>query len=395
MPTLHKSLFFKHFTIIPSLPPLALSLCLTHCSAPSYTHRATEPTFTSLGTTASLQDTTPFREDLSREDHRLRAGVPPAAAALHDAVEQIVTELGQACTPSNPDGDGLHWSVSCATTALFAPGSASSPHDVTQRWRAVGRIVGDLLRRQLPGAQRLRIAVSGFADHIQFASPTANTRCEPLARAFNSVFSTPTDDASRNRELSFCRAATMAREITCATNPNGCTGTAITHPAGLSVGVFGGGTTALDRTPEQFHTRIETPTGTLSCACHAISPGLLGPSWPSQHGRPWAITECPAQNHEHPVLFDCADARRVELDLWLDVTAATQAPNDCSLSGSNPDALTLACLQQSVGMGSHQSALRPPAAAQRIDRCATAPNPLGWFTGRVGDHPPCAAEVGH
>ncbi|MEZ4405639.1 MAG: hypothetical protein R3A52_03950 [Polyangiales bacterium] len=374
--------------------PLALALVLVACSAPTYSRAPSPPAYSALPSAPSLGDTGPYRDALSREDQRLRAGAPPAAAALHDAVEQIVSELGQACTPSNPGGDGLHWSISCATQTLFAPGSSSASPEVVQRWRAVGRIVGDLLRRQLPGAQRLRVAVSGFADHIQFASPASATACDPLKRAFGADYPAPADDAARNRELSFCRAANMAREIACATLPTGCQGNAVSHAPGLSVGVFGGGTTALDAAPSRFSTRVETPSGTLSCACHPIAPGTLGPSWASQHGRPWNITECPAPVADAPVLFDCADARRVELDLWLDVTAAQREPNRCDIAASDPDARALACLQQAVGASSHQAALQAPTPGAREDRCAAAPNPLGWYAGRAGDAPPCAAEVG-
>jgi hypothetical protein len=368
---------------------------LAACSAPSYTHTPSSPTYRALSSPAGLRDTARFRARLDAEDHRVRAGAPPAAAALHDAVEQIVAELGQACTPRNPGGDGLHWTVACSTETLFAPGrSAPKQTDVTEQWRAVGRIVGELSRRTMQGAPRLRLAVSGFADHIEFANTSA-ALCGDLTTFWGVSFTPPTDEAAFNRSLSFCRAAMMAREIGCAAVNGPCTDHAQIERASLSVGVFGGGTTRLDAAPARFHTHIAGAAGELECPCHTIPTALLGPSWLSSH-RNAPVDACPAEPPagEAPVLFDCDGARRVELDLWLEVTPGARAPNECTLTASDPDARSLTCLQDAVGGAAHQNTLRAPEVRPPVDRCTDAHPTDGWLEARTGARAPCVAELG-
>ncbi|MFO0645517.1 MAG: hypothetical protein U0326_04715 [Polyangiales bacterium] len=373
---------------------LLASLFAVACSAPSFSHPPSAPAYRPLSSPDTLRDSARFRARLDAEDHRLRAGAPPAAAALHDAVEQIVAELGQACTPRNPGGDGLHWTVACSTETLFAPGrSAPNNTAVIEHWRAVGRIVGDLSRRRMQGDPRLRLAVSGFADHIEFANHAA-ALCDDLTRFWGVTFAAPADEAAFNRSLSFCRAASMAREIACATVPGPCADHGSIDRTSLSVGVFGGGTARLDRDPSRFHTHLAGPAGEMECACHPIPPATLGPSWASSH-RGTPVEACPAvaAPDAPPALFDCDSARRVELDLWLEVTPGAAPSTDCALTSRDPDARSLVCLQEAVVGASHQNALRAPEVRAPVDRCANATHPDGWLEARTGPRPPCVAEL--
>lgn len=374
--------------------PLALLAALAACSAPTFSAAPASPAYAPMPALQSLRDTSRQRSRLESEDRRLRAGAPPAATALHDAVEQIVGELGEACAPRNPGGDGFHWTIGCATETLFAPGiSTPSNPEVAERWRAVGRILGNLLRRPMPGSPRLRLAVSGFADHIRFANPAA-ARCDELTTFWNATYPAPADEASLNRALSFCRAATMAREIACAMTGGPCTRDQIERSAGLSVGVFGGGTTRLDAAPTRFRTRLGSAPAAIECACHAVSPTLFGSRWTTLHG-PSAPAACPAEtpSGEAPALFDCDGARRVELDLWLEVTPGATPANQCAVSSSEPDARALACLQDAVGAAAHQHDLRPPVVRPAAPRCADPRPPEGWFEAHAGARPPCVAEL--
>ncbi len=377
---------------------LLVSAFAVACSAPSYTHAPSSPTYRSLRAPPTLNDTARQRERLVAEDRRLRAGTPRAAALLHDAVEQIVAELGQACTPRNPGGDGLHWTVACTTETLFDVGR-STPRvtegtSVTDKWHAVGRIVGDLSRRSpsLPGAPRLRLAVSGFADHIQIANASVG-QCAPLTAFWGVAASTATDQASINRALSFCRAANMAREIACSAVNGPCADRATIERSGLAVAVIGGGTARLDGPDSHFVTHLAGPTGPLECPCHRIAPDGFGPSWAATHHD--AVDACPAEAAPPapPALFDCDGARRVELDLWLEVAAGNDPNNACQTAATDPDSRALVCLQDAVSTTSHEHAQRPPAVQPFVDRCTGARTPEGWIEARVGTHAPCVAEL--
>lgn len=374
----------------------ALVLALTAaCASPTFAHPPEGPALHALRAPPSLGDTTRYRAALETEDRTLRAGATSASVALHDAVEQIVGELGQACTPRNPEGDGLHWVIACSTETIFARG-VSTPADaaVTEHWRAVGRIVGVLSRRSFAGAPRLRLAVSGFADHVELATRDVG-QC--AAQDFWGVARPgPTaDDATINRALSFCRAANMAREIGCAAVTGPCPDRGAIERAGLSVGVFGGGTALLDAHPDRYHTHLAGEGGaTLECTCHAIAPALLGPTWNrTTRGVPTAA--CPAQPPPDapPVLYDCDSARRVELALWLDVTPGTRPTNECTRRANDPDARALLCLQEATVGASHHNDLREPLPRVPVDRCAGASADPAWIEARVGARPPCVAEV--
>ena len=380
---------------------LLVSALAIACSAPTYTHAPTSPTYRALRPPQSLSDTTRQRNQLIAEDLRLRAGTPRTAAALHDAVEQIVAELGQACTPRNPGGDGLHWTVACTTETLFDVGR-STPRvtegaSVSDKWHAVGRIVGDLSRRSpsLPGAPHLRLAISGFADHIEIANPAVG-QCAPLTTFWGVAPSTATDQASINRALSFCRAANMAREIACSAVNGPCADRATIERSGLAVAVIGGGTSRLDRPDSHFTTHIAGPVGALECPCHRIASDAFGPSWGATHHD--AVEACPAEAvpPAPPPLFDCDGARRVELDLWLEVTANEAQASVCGAPQAPPadaDARALVCLQDAVSTTSHEHSQRPPAVQPFVDRCTGARTPEGWTEARVGTHAPCVAEL--
>lgn len=371
-----------------------LTTVLTACSAPTYSHAPTAEGYRPLPGASSLRDTGPQRARLGAAEQRMRQGIAPGGALLRDAVEQIVSELGQACVPSNPGGDGMHWTIGCATETLFGAGlSTPSTPAMAQRWRAVGQVLAGLLRRQIPANTRLRLAVSGFADHIQFVSQ-ATVRCDDAQRFWNAQWPEVTDETSRNRALSFCRAAQMAREIACAMVTGPCARESVARIPGLSVGVFGGGTTRLDESPSHFLTRVPTATGELSCACQAIPRDQFGPRWTTLHGTASADATCPVPNGAEPTMFDCDGARRVELDLWLEVTAQSTAQSGCIEPDRDPDAHALVCLQDAIGRTSHEGRLRGADPVAPEDRCRGAATPAGWTAATLGDRAPCVAELG-
>lgn len=374
--------------------PLGLAVALVACSAPTFSHPPNAEGYRPLPAALTLRDTGPQRARLNAAEQRMRQGVPPGAALLRDAVEQIVSELGQACVPSNPGGDGMHWTIGCATETLFGPGlSTPRSPEMAQRWRAVGQVLAGLLRRQIPGSTRLRLAVSGFADHIQFADPAA-ARCDDAQHFWDARWPEVTDETARNRALSFCRAAQMAREISCAMVTGACARDAVARVPGLAVGVFGGGTTRLDADPSRFTTRVPTASGEVACACQAIPRDQFGPRWVTMHGAQSAEAGCPVSDAGAPTMFDCDGARRVELDLWLEVTAAQSGRAGCTAPDRDPDAHALVCLQEAVGMTAHEGRLRAAEPAAATDRCAHAETPAGWTVATLGDRAPCVAELG-
>lgn len=377
---------------------LLLGALSVACSAPSFTHAPSSPTYRQLRPPPALTDAALQRAPLVAEDSRLRARIPNPVAALHDAVELMASQLGQACTLRPTGPDRLHWTITCAADTLFAPGKSTplgSPAEQTriiQQWQAVGRIVGDLAQQTLPGSARLRIAVSGFADHIEIAN-TEVGECGPLTRFWGATPPPSTQQAAINRALSFCRAANMAKEIACAAVHGRCEGREDVSRTGLEFSVFGGGTVRLDGSEPRFHTRVQGVAGPLECTCHRIAPDVFGPSWANHHG---PVEACPeeAAPGAPPVLSDCDDARRVVLDLWLEVTANEVRPSACRSTATNPDSRALVCLQGALHDTAHERivpvvAATPPSTV----RCLAPGQTPGWIEARVGTHAPCVAEL--
>lgn len=366
-------------------PAAFAALLLLGCAPSAYTRAPEVPAYPPRTAARSAVDPSADRARVDQGQRELHQRVPAAVAMLRDSIERIVSQLGERCVPRNPDGDGLHWQVSCATETLFGLGAFEPRNDaVLDRWRLVGQTLSQLQLSASTDARSLRVAVSGFADHVQFAS---DHPCPELASFWNASIPPATDHRSRNAVLSFCRAARMAREIACATLPAGrCTPAALAARPALAFAVFGGSTSALDRAPERFTTPVAlTGSGAARCACQRFAPDAYGP--PVAPGVTFG--QCPAEPER---LFECEDARRVELDVWLDVDPRLPS-NTCRAQASDPNALALLCYQDAWQALSHQSALPRPRTAVVTDACAT-PNPLGWLEGRARNADrPCAAEV--
>lgn len=365
--------------------PAALTLLLLGCAPPAFSRAPDLPAYPARTATRAAVDPAADRGRIDEGQRTLHQRVPAAVALLRDSIERIVSQLGEQCVPRNPDGDGLHWQVSCATETLFGLGAFEPRTDaVLGRWRLVGQTLAQLQLNAGTDARSLRVAVSGFADHVQFA---ADRPCPELAAFWSASLPPPTDHRSRNAALSFCRAARMAREIACASLPPGrCTAAALAARPALAFAAFGGSTTVLDRAAERFTTGVTLAgSGPTRCPCQRFAPDAYGP--PVAPGV--TFPACPAEPER---LFECEDARRVELDVWLDVDP--QAPaNACREQASEPNALALLCYQHAWQDLSHQSALPRPRTTVVADACAT-PNPLGWLEGRARQGSrPCAAEV--
>jgi hypothetical protein len=366
--------------------PAALALLLlAGCAPPAFTGAPASPAYPPRAAMRAAVDPAADRARVEQGQRALHQRVPAAVAMLRDSIERIVSQLGERCVPRNPDGDGLHWQVSCATETLFGLGAwEPATPAVLERWRLVGQTLAQLQLDASTDARSLRVAISGFADHVQFAT---DHPCGELATFWNATLPPPADNRGRNAGLSFCRAARMAREIACASLPAGrCSSAALAARPALAFAVFGGSTTVLDRAPEHFTTPVAlTATGATRCACQRFGVDAYGP--PVAPGVTFAA--CPVEPER---LFECEDARRVELDVWLDVDPRVPA-NTCRAQASDPNALALLCYQDGYHALSHQSALPRPRTAVTTDACAT-PNPLGWIEGRPRNAArPCAAEV--
>ena len=362
-----------------------LAVVLLGCAPAAFSRAPAAPAYPPRAAGRPVVDPRADRERVDEGQRTLHQRVPAAVAMLRDSIERIVSQLGEQCVPRNPDGDGLHWQVSCATETLFGLGAFEPRTDtVLARWRLVGQTLAQLQLDASSDARSLRVAISGFADHVQFAS---DHPCPELATFWNATLPPATDHRSRNAALSFCRAARMAREIACASLPAGrCTSAALAARPTLAFAVFGGSTTVLDRAAEHFTTPVAlTTTGTTRCACQHFAADVYGP--PVAPGV--TFPACPSEPER---LFECEDARRVELDVWLDVDP--QVPtNTCRAQASDPNARALLCYQDAYQALSHQSALPRPRTTVVTDACA-APNPLGWLEGRPRNAArPCAAEV--
>ncbi len=357
------------------------------CAPPAFSRPPEAPAYPARTAARTAADPTAPRTRVDESQRTLHQRVPAAVAMLRDSIERIVSQLGEQCVPRNPDGDGLHWQVSCATETLFGLGAFEPRNDaVLERWRLVGQTLAQLQLNASTDARSLRVAVSGFADHVQFA---ADHPCADLATFWNATIPPTTDNPGRNAQLSFCRAARMAREIACASLPAGrCTSAALAARPALAFAVFGGSTSALDQTrsPERFTTPVTlTGSGLTRCACQRFGREQYGPPVPP------GVTfgQCPVEPER---LFECEDARRVELDVWLDVDPRTPS-NTCRAESSDPNALALLCYQDAWQALSHQSALPRPRTTVVTDACTT-PNPLNWIEGRARNATrPCAAEV--
>ena len=362
-----------------------LSLVLLGCASPSFSRAPDSPAYPPRLVARTAVDPTADRERVDQGQRALHQRVPAAVAMLRDSIERIVSQLGEQCVPRNPDGDGLHWQVSCATETLFGLGAFEPRTEaVLERWRQVGQTLSQLQLNASTDARSLRVAISGFADHVQFAS---DHPCPDLASFWNATIPPATDNRGRNSVLSFCRAARMAREIACASLPPGrCTPAALAARPALGFAVFGGSTTVLDRATERFTTSVTlTGAGPTRCACQRFAADAYGP--PVAPGVTFA--QCPADPER---LFECDDARRVELDVWLDVDPR-RPTTTCQSQAADPNARALLCYQDGFQALSHQSALPRPTTAAVADACAT-PNPLGWLEGRARNATrPCAAEV--
>lgn len=360
-------------------------LLLAGCAPPSFSRAPDSPAYPVRTAPRVAADPTAPRGRVDESQRTLHQRVPAAVAMLRDSIERIVSQLGEQCVPRNPDGDGLHWQVSCRTETLFGLGAFEPTSDaVLARWRAVGQTLSQLQIDASTDARSLRVAISGFADHVQFASEHP---CPELATFWNAELPAGADNRGRNAQLSFCRAARMGREIACASLPAGrCTSAALAARPSLAFAVFGGSTTVLDRAPDRFTTPVTLAgSGPTRCPCQRFAAEAYGP--PVAPGVTFAA--CPAETER---LFECEDARRVELDVWLDVDPRTPA-NTCRAQASDPNALALLCYQDAWQALSHQSALPRPRTTVATDACGT-PNPLGWVEGRPRNATrPCAAEV--
>lgn len=366
-------------------PAALAAILLVGCAPPAFSRAPESPAYPPRSAARSSVDPAADRERIDQGQRALHQRVPAAVAMLRDSIERIVSQLGERCVPRNPDGDGLHWQVSCAAETLFGLGAFEPRSDaVLERWRLVGQTLSQLQLSASTDARSLRVAISGFADHVQFAS---DRPCPELAAFWNATLPPATDHAGRNAALSFCRAARMAREIACASLPAGrCTPAALATRSTLAFAVFGGSTSVLDRASERFSTPVAlTGSGITRCACQRFAADAYGPSAAPGVTFP----ACPVEPER---LFECEDARRVELDVWLDVDPRLPS-NTCRAQASDPNALALVCYQDAYQALSHQSALPRPRTAVVTDACAT-PNPLGWIVGRARSADrPCAAEV--
>ena len=362
-----------------------LLVLLAACAPVTYSRAPDLPAYAPRSADRHAADPSGPRAQVEDAERSLHRRVPPSVALLRDSVERIVSQLGERCTPHNPDGDGLHWQISCATETLFALG-AFEPADasVLERWRAVGQTLAQLQADAAAEARTLRVAVSGFADHVRFAS---DHPCADLARFWGASVPQGTEARTRNAALSFCRAARMGQEIACATLPAGrCSSATLAGRPGLAFAVFGGSTTVLDDAPERFTTAVTLAGGeAVRCPCHRLGADEYGPPPTAAD----ALAACPTGDAR---LYACDDARRVELDVWLDVDPRPDA-NTCALQAAEPNARALVCYQDGWRALSHQSALPRPRTNVVRDACAT-PNPRAWIEGRVRtDGRPCAAEV--
>jgi hypothetical protein len=294
------------------------------------------------------------------ENHcRVTLASETAAASL-TALDRVHEVLGASCDLETVNHDPMHWLLHCRSDALFESGRyALAPKEqicpelfnksVTP-WECVGAVLEKLFKSSGGSAlKRLGLAVVGHVD-MQPINPQSDSHlCFDLQKYFGyepdpawtpvPAEATEDDRQVANNELAWCRAASVAEQITIGMGQT----TDAKSWTDLDLAVLGLGTSWLRSQPD------------------GVCPNT-GKRWEEQK--------------------ECTDARRVDLLMHFEPLTET-AKSTCDVEGDDP-ATALYCLQQcseqaAVGSsaGSGTTAGSIPLFIDSTTQ-SNAPLPSGW-----------------
>lgn len=323
--------------------------------------------------------------------HGLRAETVRASLATMDRVRLA---LGSVCGLEHVAGDPLHWRLHCGTDDFFSVGHYAlnespdrngvptvAPCDAlgrlvpslrgvpVHRWVCAGAVLHELIanaqRAQGAGhGGRIELAALGHADTTLFREQGAWDACPGLRATFGfspgegwtplGAHATVTDRSRANEQLSWCRAAQVARAMRC----------------GLALVTHG-------------NQRFEGDP------CASLRPEELGASGGASRtsvvgaGTTWVASQpqgtCSAEPNALPGA--CPEARRVDVFVRF-VPASDLIDAPCPRASDDP-AGALYCLQQCLERAA------APASTDRLDaatgadlhvRCGSgAPAPASWI----------------
>jgi hypothetical protein len=285
------------------------------------------------------------------------------------ALDRVHEVLGASCDLETVNHDPMHWLLHCRSDALFesgkyqlAPNEQICPElfnkSVTP-WECVGAVLEKLFKSSTGSAlKRLGLAVVGHVD-MQPINPLSDSHlCLDLQKYFGyepdpawaPVPAEATEDnrQNANNQLAWCRAASVAEQITIGMGLN----TDIKSWTDLDLAVLGLGTSWLRSQPD------------------GVCPNT-GKRWEEQK--------------------ECTDARRVDLLLRFEPQTET-AQSICDAEGDDP-VTALYCLQQcseQAAIGSTTGSGTVAQSAPLFIDAATESNavlPSGWYLKQQPESP--------